>query len=211
MHVVLLVAAKVAAVAATAGHAAVAAGATVAHAATALGTTALHAVAGGGAAGSAATAAKTVSTGTRVLQALRVGTSVVSALSTYAQGQAQAQAAETQAFSEEMQARQEYLQSQEKAVSINRDFNRYAADTLAIAAASGIDVASGDVATVQQQARAEADRQISIARGDAEVNAQLRRANAAAYRASAKRSRALAPFAAAADLGMGVLDAKKAA
>lgn len=169
-----------------------------------------HAVGIGKTAAQAGTTAAKVSTaGSSWLKALRVGTSAVSALSTYQQGQAQARADEADAFNEDLQARQEFIQSQEQANEIQRAYNQVVADQMSVAAASGIDVSSGSVIEARRDAQTQADRQLTISRNGAALNASLRRGRAAALRARAAAGASNSLLGAVAKVGEGYLETKK--
>lgn len=180
-----------------------AAGLTAASGTAAAGATAAGATA---TAGGAATAA---SSGSALLSSLRLGMTAVSALSGFSMARAQAEAQRTEAFGQDMQARQEFTQAQEKSTAIQRAFNETAENQLAIASASGISLTSGSVIAARNQARDVADRQVSTARDSATVNAMIRRANAAALRASASTTATGGLLSAAGDVGLGLLDKKK--
>lgn len=148
---------------------------------------AFTAIKGAGAAASAAggSGAAAAAGGSKLLAGLRFGTSAISALSTFSQARAQAADLEADAFSQDLQARQEYIQAQEKATAIQRNFNQTVEDQQAAAAASGISISSGSVVAARQAAQTDADRQLTIARNGADLNAALRRGRAAALRRSA--------------------------
>lgn len=141
-----------------------------------------------GAAGAAAGAVGlggSAAAGSGVLSALRVGTSAVSALSTFAAGHAEANALRDEASNEQLNARAEFINAQEKANAITDEFNQTVAEQLAVTSASGIDVGSGSVREARRFAQSQADRQIGIARRGADLNAALRRARAASLRSQA--------------------------
>jgi hypothetical protein len=162
--------------------------AAVGHAAVAGAQAAGHAVmtVGRAVASQAPHAAQAASSGSKILQGLRIGTSVVSALSTFQQAQMQSQAMQAEAGDEALQARQEFVQSQERATAIQVEFNRLVEAQLAYAGAAGIDVNSGSVTEARQQAQADADRQIAIDRNSTYLNAALRRSRARGLRANAQ-------------------------
>lgn len=141
------------------------------------------------AANTARTAATAAGGASTFLKALRVGTSAVSALSVFQTAQAQARALEDDAANEEVQGRQEYIQAQEASNEIQRQFNQVVADQRAVAAANGIDVSSGSVAEARQDAQTVAERQLSITRSGADLNASLRRARAGRLRSNATTAR----------------------
>lgn len=157
----------------------------------------------------AATAAGTASKASTVLKALRIGTSAVSALSSFAQSRAEAMALDREAADADMQARQEFIQAQEQAAEIQRRANRTINDQLAVAAASGVDLGSGSVLDAQGQVQTEADRQLTISRNGAAMNAALRRSRAAALRGQAALTREGGLLKAGASLGQGYLDTRK--
>lgn len=216
MQTVLMFAAKALsfgkAALATAGHAAATAGRTAVSVANGAG-------AGGAAAatGHAASVGGTVaggvnagaSTAAQILNGLRVGTSAVSALSTFAMGASQAAAMEREAFDEQLAARNEHTQAMQRATAIEADYNLVVGQQLAIASASGIDVGSGSVIEARRQARQDADRQIAITRTGADMNAALRRARARALQAGAGSTRLAAFGQAGAGLAGDYLDRRK--
>lgn len=190
----------IAAFAASAAHAVGSVAATAGHAVMTVG----RAVAGAGQAGA------TISSGSKILQAIRIGTSAVSALSVYQQDRMKADAMEQTAADQEMQARQEFIQSQEQANEIGRQYNQLVEQQMMVAAASGIDINSGSVVEARQQAQAEADRQTSIGRNSTQLNAALRRSRALSLRANATSTREGGFIGGAVKAGEGYLDIRKA-
>lgn len=126
----------------------------------------------------ASTASTAVGWGSKILQGLRIGTSAVSALSVFGKGEMEASQLRAEAANSTLQSRQEFIQGQQSANDLEKAYNQTVLDQLAVASASGIDVASGGVTDARNQARDAADRQLSITRGGIEMNAALRRARA---------------------------------
>lgn len=162
-------------------------------------------VPGGGSAPAFVAAGK----GAKVLSAVRVGATAVAALSAYQQSRLQADALEREAFDQEMASNQGFIQAQEENNAILREYNRTVMQQLAVAAAGGIDISSGSVIEARQQAQDDVDRQLTITRNGASMNAALRRARAAGLRGSAAMTREGAALAAVAKVGQGYLDSRK--
>lgn len=156
-------------------------------------------------------AAQGVSMGTRILQGLRIGTSVVSALSTYQQGQLQAEGLRQDAFNEDLQGRQEFIQNMEKANLIEQAYNETVQQQLAVAGASGIDINSGSVQDARAAARAQADRQLTIDRNGTEMNAALRRGRASYLTYAAGATAQAGALGALSKVGGAVFDSRRAA
>lgn len=158
------------------------------------------------AAAAGATAAGTGINASTILAGLRIGTTALTALSINAQAMLQAQAQQAEAFDAQLQSRQEFTQAQERANQIERDFGVFVEQTLAAASASGFDVASGSVREARDMARADADRQLTIDRNGAAMNAALRRGRANLLRGSAAITRQAGRVAAAGAIGQGAID-----
>lgn len=126
--------------------------------------------------------------GLDLLSSLRVGTSAISGLSSFAAGRAQQQQAELDAQTERLNASGELLDAQQKANAISDQYNQTVADQLAVASASGYDVSSGSVVGARQFAQTQADRQINIVRQGGDFTAALRRARAFALQAQGKQA-----------------------
>lgn len=158
----------------------------------------------------AAGAAGAAGAGSGILSALRVGTSAVSALSTFASGHAAAQAQRDEAANEEINARAEFTNAMEKANAIGDEFNQTVADQLSVASAYGIDVGSGSVKAARTYAQGVAGRQIGIVRRGADLNAALRRARADSLRSSATLTEIAGVFGAGAKIGDALFDTARA-
>jgi hypothetical protein len=175
------------------------------------------AAAAGSTAATAATTATTAaaatttaaSVGSQILGALKVGTTIVSALSVAGQADMQATALKQQAADQRLAARAEYIQSQEAANSIQRQFNDFVQQEQVVAAASGIDVGSGSVTEARQRAQADADRQTAIDRTGAEMNASIRQGRAAYLTGAAALAREGGLIGAASKAGSAYLDQRK--
>lgn len=146
----------------------------------------LPALAGGG--GAAAGAAGAASGAAGIMGALRVGTSMISGLSSFASGQAQKQQDELDAQTERLNATGELLDAQQKANAISDQYNQTVADQLAVASASGYDVSSGSVVNARQFAQTQADRQIAIVQQGGDFTAALRRARAFALQSQGQQA-----------------------
>lgn len=143
--------------------------------------------AGGAAAGSAAGAAAgagaigatgAAASGLSLLSSLRVGTSVISGLSSFASGRAQQEQDDFDAKNEQLNASNELLTAQQKSNDIQNQYNQTVADQLAVASASGYDVSSGSVVQARTFAQTQADTQTTIVRNGGDMNASLRQARA---------------------------------
>lgn len=200
MQTVLLFAAKAASVAATAGRAVITGAKAVGHAVMGSSAAATSTAAGG---------AKAATTASTILKAARVGTSVVSALSSFAQSRQEAASMENQAFNETLQANQEFIQSQERANSIMRDYNAVVQDQMAVAYANGLDISSGSVVEARQDAQVTAGRQLAIDRNTTTMNATLRKGRAAYLRNAASQSKGMGFLTGAAKAGQAFIDLKK--
>lgn len=164
---------------------------------------------GHAAAGAASAAGGAAAGGSKLLSMLRVGTSAVSALSSFGQARQEAFAQRLEAGDEDMAARQEFIQATETASAIQRQFNRTVSDQLAVASASGIDLGSGSVVEARNDARTDAERQIGIVRNGAATNAAVRRGRASYLRGAAKATTEGGLLGGAVKLGLGLLDAQK--
>jgi hypothetical protein len=112
------------------------------------------------------------------LGALRMGTSAVSAISTFMMSQEQAGAMRLEAGDEEIAARGDYVQAQQKTDQITRAYNNVVGQQVSDAAAGGIDVGSGSVVQAGYQARERADQAITVAQSSAQTDAALRQSRA---------------------------------
>lgn len=192
-----MIAAFVAKVGATIAGSSAAAG--TAAATTAATTTAATTAAGTAAAG--ATAAKGLTLG-KVLGSLAFAGSAVGALGQYALMRQQALAMDAEAFDEELQSRQEFIQATQRQAAATREFNRIVGEQLVLAPALGVDIGSGSVQEARRAAQAEADRQVSITREGSAMNAALRRARASILRGNATTTREAAPLVAAGQMAV---------
>lgn len=120
------------------------------------------------------------------LASLRVGTSAISAISSYAMAQNQAQALNMEASDETLAANEGYIQAKEKTNAINLDYTRTVGAQLSAAAAGGIDIGSGSVQEATRQSGQTAMRQQTIINNSAQLNAQQRLSRAAMLRNSAQ-------------------------
>lgn len=130
-----------------------------------------------------------VSSSASTLSNLRSGSSVFSALTTYAAGREQSRQDELNAQSETMAASGELLDAQQKATAIQGAYNATVAQQQAVASASGFDVSSGSVQQARAWAQKTADTQTQIVNSNGQMNAALRRARAAAYTGQAQMDR----------------------
>lgn len=101
-----------------------------------------------------------------------------SAMYDMAGSKAQADALAAEAGDENLRANQEFIDAQRRSTEISRRLLDVVGTQRANAAAAGIDVGSGSVIAAENLASDEADRQISIERGTAMMNAAMRRARA---------------------------------
>lgn len=134
------------------------------------------------------------------LSDFRAGTSAISAMSSYAMSQSQAQAMNMEATDEDLAARGEYVTAQQKSNEINRQFNRVRGAQLADASAMGVDIGSGSVIEAGRQAQQSADRQTLAVQTTAQINAQQRLSRAAMLRQSASQTSAAGGLTAVADI-----------
>lgn len=121
-----------------------------------------------------------------VLSAARFGTSALSALSGFAMSQEQATTMNIEAGDEELAARADYVQAQQKNNAINLQFNKVIGSQLAVASAGNIDVGSGSVQEAGRQAEQQRNREQQAAWQSAQTDATLRtmRANLLTQNAS---------------------------
>src|SRR5665213_1991483 len=101
---------------------------------------------------------------------LRAGTSAISALSAFTMSSAQAQSLDMEAADENIAARGDYIQAQQKSNAINTAYNQVVGQQLAVASAGGVDVGSGSVQEAGRQARTKADQAITVAQTDAQTD-----------------------------------------
>ncbi len=165
--------------------------------------------AGATAAKGAAVAAKAAGTGSKILQAIRVGTSVVSGISTFARASAEARALEQNAKDAGLEATQEFVQAQQRNNAIQAQYNATVGDQMAYASAAGIDLSSGSVVEARRAAQFDAQREIDITRQGAEMNAALRRGRAASLRAQASLTKTGGGMAGLVSVGNGLVEAGK--
>ncbi len=114
------------------------------------------------------------------LQALRGGSSVLSALTTFGQGQSTKFALKSEAYQQRLAASNEYTQANQTSNNLMRQYQQVTGAQLTTAAAEGIDIGSGSVQAAGLRAAQQMDRQVQTVRGTANMNAQLRLARAAA-------------------------------
>lgn len=109
--------------------------------------------------------------------------------STIMAGSAESAALKSQAKWDDLRARQERLRGQQEATSIRNDLTRSIASANARGAATGIDITSGSPVTAVNAAITDANRAWSVARDNAETNAQASEQNAYMSRQQAKNVR----------------------
>ncbi|HZL00468.1 MAG TPA: hypothetical protein VFC47_11275 [Caulobacteraceae bacterium] len=137
---------------------------------------------------------------------LRAGTSAISALSAFTMSSAQAQSLDMEAADENIAARGDYIQAQQKSNAINTAYNQVVGQQLAVASAGGVDVGSGSVQEAGRQARTKADQAITVAQTDAQTDASLRQARAGVLQASASITRTTGILSGISDIAKGALN-----
>lgn len=171
--------------------------------------TAATAAADAGVTTAASTAATAASWGSKILGALKTGTSVVSALSLAGEANMKAEAMRQAAQDENMQARNSFIQGLQNANDIEQQYNEVVQRQMALAEAGGIDVGSGSVTEARQQARADADRQLTITRNGIGMNAAIRRGRAAYLGGAADLTQQTGDLAALAKVGNTAIDVSR--
>lgn len=123
----------------------------------------------------------------------RMGLSAVSAISNYALSQSQGDALQLEAENEQLAARGDYIQAQQRSNAVNLQAKQVMGKQLAYAAAGGIDVGSGSVIEAQRQTEQAQDRANLAIRTSAQTDASLRMARASFlnYSASADKQSGL--------------------
>lgn len=161
-------------------------------------------MAGGGAMAGAQSSGSWM-TSPQSLSDIRMGTSAISALSSYAMSRSQQGALNLEAGDETIAARQDFTQAQQKTNLINRQFYQVQGRQLADAAAGGIDIGSGSVQQQTLQAEQERNRQVGVQQTQAQMDAAQRMSRATFLRYSASTTGATGVMSSLADLGRGFL------
>lgn len=119
------------------------------------------------------------------LKSLKMGGSAIAAVSKFGLAMSKATAISSEADQQFFGARQELLQAQEVSGEIQRALVQTVAAQQGVAAAGGVDIASGSVVEAGRQATITADRAARVTRNSADMNAALRRARGYALKQQA--------------------------
>jgi hypothetical protein len=113
------------------------------------------------------------------------GSNTVSALSQFGMNQMQQQGIQQQAFTAQLQSRQDYIAAADRANQTNEQFIRTMGGLYTDAAAGGIDIASGSVQAARRTAEQDKTTALSIDRNNAAMNGAMAQSSADFMRRSA--------------------------
>lgn len=128
------------------------------------------------------------------------GLSVVSALGSIGESQAQATALESQALMEDFNARQEILKGKQEQIAAQTELNDVLAANVAGGFARGL-TGAGSVAGASEEAIRKSEQEIDITRQSAKIRAGQRRAQGREFRTEAAAKRTTGLFKAATTIG----------
>lgn len=119
-------------------------------------------------------------------QNMATGSSIVSTLSSYAEGKMKVEDMRREAFSEGLAMKQEFIDATERTNAIQAEYNKIVGDQMASASGGGIDVGSGSVVEARNQLRDDAARETRRINNAADLNASVRKARMIKLRENAK-------------------------